>query len=199
MEIKITKQKIEFKKELNTLDKFVIDFTSILNKLNIKYAIVSGYVAVLFGRNRSSEDIDIILEKINYIKFKMLWEELCKEFECIITEDSEDAYNNYLLKNHAIRFSKKGNFIPNAEIKFPKTELDIWTLNNRKEVLFNNKQIFISPLELQIPFKLFLGSEKDIEDAKYLYKLFKDNLDISLLIKFNRKLNIEGLFNKYLK
>ena len=85
------------------------------------------------------------------------------------------------------------------EIKFPKTDIDMWTLNNRKEVLVNNNQIFISPLELQIPFKLFLGSEKDIEDAKYLYGLFKNNLDMSLLIKFNRKLNIGGLFNKYLK
>jgi hypothetical protein len=109
MELRIINQKIEFEKELNPLDKFVIDFTSLLNKLNLKYAIVSGYVAVLFGRNRSSEDVDIILEKIDFVKFEILWEELSKNFECIITEDSKDAYNNYLLKDHAIRFSKKGN------------------------------------------------------------------------------------------
>ena len=85
------------------------------------------------------------------------------------------------------------------EIKFPKLELDFWTLQNSKEVLFNNNKIFISPIEIQIPFKLFLGSEKDIEDAKYLYKIFKDTLDLNLLKEFNRKLKIEALFDKYIK
>lgn len=85
------------------------------------------------------------------------------------------------------------------EVKFPKNELDIWTLKNKKKVILNNEILFISPLELQIPFKLFLGSEKDIEDARYLYRLFKDKLNTGLLKEFNRKFNIEGLFNKYLK
>ena len=43
----------------------------------------------------------------------------------------------------------------------------------------------------------FLGSEKDIEDAKHLYNLFKDNLDTKLL-DFLRKLNKEKEFNRYL-
>jgi len=199
MELNFIKDKIVFEKEFNSLDRLVIDFTSILNRLKINYVLVSGYVSILFGRNRSSEDIDIILENINLVKFETVWREAYKEFECIITEDLKDAYNNYLLKNYAIRFSRKGNFIPNIEIKFPKLELDSWTLNNKIEVLVNNKQIFISPIELQIPFKLFLGSEKDIEDAKYLYSMFRGKLDVPLLTEFNRKLNIVGLFNKYLK
>jgi len=45
----------------------------------------------------------------------------------------------------------------------------------------------------------FLGSEKDIEDAKHLYKMFQDHLDIELLDDFNRKLKTQVLFNKYLK
>jgi hypothetical protein len=170
-----------------------------LNKLNVKYVVVSGYVSILFGRNRSSEDIDIIIEKLTLPKFGMLWNELNKEFECINAENKDSAYKDYLLTHHAIRFSRKGEFIPNMEIKFPKIDLDDWTIANRKEVSLNKHQIFISPLELQIPFKLFLGSEKDIEDAKYLYKLFKDNLNLPLLIDFNRKLKIEQSFNKYLR
>ena len=59
--------------------------------------------------------------------------------------------------------------------------------------------MFISQIELQIPFKLFLGSEKDIEDAKYLYSLLKDKLNMELLNEFNRKLKIVDLFNKYIK
>lgn len=199
MEIDFSKECIALEKELNALDRFVMDFTEILNKQNIKYVVLSGYVAILFGRNRSSEDIDLILEKMNYDTFSNLWTALSKEFECLITGKAKEAYDLYLCKGYAIRFSRKGKFIPNIEIKFPKIELDDWTIKNRKKVSLNKKLLFISPLELQIPFKLFLGSEKDIEDAKYLYALFKDKLDMSLLSGFNRKLNIEKVFINYLK
>ncbi|MDP2749353.1 MAG: hypothetical protein Q8O89_00800 [Nanoarchaeota archaeon] len=199
MQLKYTKSKIEFEKNLNSLDAFVIDFTKILNRLGIKYVIVSGYVAILFGRNRSSEDVDMIVEKIAFEKFKALWTELDKKFECIITSDVKEAYEEYLAQKHAIRFSRKGEYIPNMEIKFPKVELDFWAMGNKKEVLMNENKLYVSPIELQIPFKLHLGTEKDIEDARYLYAIFKEKMDTELLNQFNRKLNIIELFNKYLK
>lgn len=199
MKIKFSKNRIEFEKDISSLDKFVIDFTSILNKFDITYAVVSGYVSILFGRSRTSEDIDIIVERMDFFKFKKLWGQLYKKFECIITEDINKAYTEYLLTGHSIRFSKKGKFIPNIEFKFSKTSLDQWTLKERREVNLNNYKIFISPIELQIPFKLFLGSEKDIEDAKYLYKIFKGKINILLLEEFNKKLNVEKLFKEHLK
>ena len=138
-------------------------------------------------------------KEINFDKFSELWDILNKQFECLNSKDIKDSYYNYLTENCAIRFSRKNEFIPNMEVKFPKNDLDIWTLKNKKEVILNNKKIFISPMELQIPFKIFLGSEKDIEDARYLYNIFKNKIDINLLKEFNRKLNIEDLFNKYLR
>lgn len=63
MEIKVSKNRIKLNKELNDLDTFVIDFVKILDKSKIKYVLVSGYVSILFGRSRSSEDIDIIVKK----------------------------------------------------------------------------------------------------------------------------------------
>jgi len=53
-----------------------------------------------------------------------------------------------------------------------------------------DRSLYLSPLELQIPYKLFLGSEKDIEDARFLFKLYKDNLNIVLLKMFLTKLKI---------
>jgi len=190
---------IRLDKVVNNLDKLAIDFTSILNELGIKHVIISGYVAILFGRNRASEDIDIITEHLEFSKFKKLWDLLYKKFECHNTENAKDAYETYLITDHAIRFCYKGEFIPNIEIKFPKTELDKWTLGNRKKAFLGKNLLFISQLELQVSFKLFLGSEKDIEDAKYIYSLFKGKLDKSLLEDFNRKLKIQHLFNRYLK
>lgn len=199
MKLEISKDKIELKKELNDLDKLAIDFTKILNKIDVKHVIVSGYVSILFGRSRSSEDIDIIIEEMSKSKFDTIWKEIMKKFECVITKDREDAYETYLSAHHSLRFSRKGKFIPNIEIKFPKVELDRWTLNNRRKVILNKQTLYISPIELQIPFKLFLGSEKDIEDAKYLYNTFKNDMNTLLLKEFLKKLNIEKVFNKYLE
>lgn len=199
----IDEKTIRLGKTLNELDRFVLSFTAILNRLNIKYVVISGYIAILFGRNRASEDVDFFIEKLNIQKFRELWTEINKEFECIITESPETAYNEYLLNGNAVRFAKKGCFIPNAEIKFPKTEIDNWTLNQRITVNINNNvnngKLFTSPIELQISFKLFLGSEKDIEDAKYLYNLFKDKLNLGLLYEFNRNLKVVEKFNTYLR
>lgn len=199
MEIEITKESIKINKQLNSLDKFVIDFSEILNKLSIKYVFVSGYVSIIFGRNRSSEDIDLIVEKLDFQKFSELWNELLKKFECIITENKKDAYEEYLLNNHSIRFSEKGKFVPNMEVKFPKTELDLWSLNNSTKTILNNNFIFLSKIELQIPFKLFLGSDKDFEDAKFLYEIFKEKLDTILMDQFNERLKTKKIFTKICK
>jgi len=190
---------IEIKdKDLSELDKFVFDFIKILQK-HVKYVIISGYVAILFGRNRSSEDVDIFIEKINQEVLNNLWEELSKDFECINTPNVKDSYGKYLSEGLAIRFAKKNTFIPNIELKFPKVDLDLWTLSESKKVIINKKTLFISPLELEIPYKLFLGSEKDIEDAMHLFNLFKEYIDMEIFNEFNRKLKTEDLFNKYLK
>ena len=199
VELEFVGGRIAFKKVFSDLDKFVVDFTSLLNKQKVGYVLVSGYVPILFGRSRSSEDVDLILEKLDSERFERLWKAICKKFECVNVTDKDDACQNYLLTGHSVRFSDKGKFIPNMEVKFPKTELDEWTLKERKEVKVNNKTLYISPLELQIPYKLFLGSEKDIEDAKYLHKLFKDKVDVVLMEDFVAKLGVKNLYTEYLK
>ena len=186
-------------KEENSLDRFVLDYVSVLDKEKVKYVIVSGYVAILFGRSRSSEDVDMFLEKMGKEKFQRLCDALSDKFECLNTIDASDAYDEYLLNETALRFCYPGKFIPNMEVKFPKKPLDSWTMEHRKKVLLNKKQLYISPLEVQIPFKLFLGSEKDIEDAGHLYELFKQRLDIGLTEDLARRLGVEKEMKRFLK
>ncbi len=199
MEIEFKDNEIIFNKDLSILDTFVINFVDIISKHNIKYVIVSGYVAILFGRSRISEDVDILVEYISFGKFKNFWTELEKSYECLNTSNPNEAYHVYLQSMHAIRISKKESFIPNIEIKFQKNDLDMYSLENRKTVKINNKSLLISPLELQIIYKLFLGSEKDIEDARFLFKLFEHELNNELLEMFLKELNISKNFaDKYL-
>lgn len=190
MEIEFKDDKILFSRELSILDSFVLDFTENLVTNNIKYVIISGYVAILFGRSRMSEDVDILTEHIPFAKFQKLWSKMEKNYECLNTSNSLEAYYDYLENHHAIRLAKKGTFIPNIELKFVRNDLDRYSLEHRKQVNLAEGSLFVSPIELQIPYKLFLGSEKDIEDARFLFKLFEDKLNIGLLKMFLIKLKI---------
>ena len=58
-------------------------------------------------------------------------------------------------------------------------------------VILNSEKLKTSEMELQIAFKLNLGSEKDLEDARYLYNIFRENLDIALLKKQISELRVE--------
>lgn len=202
MEFEFSKDKIVFDKELGSLDKFVIDFIQVLDKEKVNYVIMSGYVSILFGRNRESEDIDLFIEKMEFVAFNNLWKALEKKFECIITSNTQEAYKDYLQSGYALRFAYKNKFIPNIELKFPKVELDDWTLKNKLKVWLNGNTLFVANIESQISYKLFMASEegdKDMEDARFLYRLFKEYLDLDLLNTFNEKLNTKEKFSKYIE
>ena len=182
MELEFKGNRIVFERELSNLDKLVIKFTKILDRLKIDYVIISGYIAILFGRSRNTEDIDLFIEEITFEKFRQFWKELDKAgFECLNTSSIEEAYNGYLNEKLAVRFAEKGMIQPNFELKFPKTKYNEYSLKNKVEVILNGEKLNTSEIELQIAFKLNLGSDKDFEDARHLYKVLKEHLDINLL------------------
>ena len=199
MEISYTAERIKIKKELNELDKLLIQFTNILEKYNIQYVVISGYVAIVFGRNRASEDIDMFVEEMPYDIFKKWWSEVQRDFECLNATDPKEAYEGYLKQNIPLRFAKGSKYIPNIEMKFPQVSLDRMAMQERKELILNGHLLWIAPLEPQIIFKLFLGSEKDIEDARYLFNLFRDKLDKKALEELFRKLKIDEKYRKIIQ
>lgn len=200
MEFEFKNNQIIFDRELSDLDEFVIKFIKILDRNKINYVLVSGYIAILFGRSRETEDIDIILEKVSFEKFVTLWDDIQKEFECLNTSSAKEAYEAFLLKKTSIRFANPEEFIPNMEIKFPKKEFEKETLKT-KLIVKNNKFSFnISNLEKQIAFKLFLGSEKDLEDARHLWNIFKEFLNKKEIILKAKELNVlDNLINVVLE
>ncbi len=176
MEIEISENIITLNKELNSLDNLVIKFCEKLEKNKVKYVLVSGYVAIVFGRSRATEDVDLIVEKLSSEKFAALWKDLKVDFDCMNAENEAEAYE-YLSSNSALRFHEENKPLPNIEFKFFKTITDEFTLNNALKLKLNGHSLQISPLELQIAFKLYLGSEKDIEDAVHLYNVFREYLN----------------------
>ena len=177
-------------KALTVLDKLVIAFVS---KISVKYVIVSGYVAILFGRDRHTEDVDLFIEELDEKEFEKFYDGIVAsgEFECFNAESAEDAYDLLTRENSSIRFVEKGSIDPNFEIKFPTNRLHLNSLENSIAVKFGGKTpIKIGPLELQLAYKLKLGSDKDYEDAAHLYEIFREHLDKKKLVGFMTELGI---------
>lgn len=92
----------------------------------------------------------------------------------------------------AVRIAEKEKIIPNIEMKFKKDDFDRYAMNMAKVVTFEDIQFSLSPIELQIAYKLYLRSDKDIEDAVYLWVLFEEMLDGDLLRTFMERLHVQG-------
>lgn len=52
-------------REPNKLDELAVEFSSMLEELDVDHAFVAGYVAILVGRSRSTEDIDVLVERFD--------------------------------------------------------------------------------------------------------------------------------------
>ena len=158
------------------LDKFTEDFTRIAEK-HTRYAIVGGFIAIVHGRSRGTEDIDMIIEKLPKDRFILLHNDLANNnFECIQSENPETIYE-YLENKDSVRYIKKGQFVPEMEIKFAKDLLDQHVLNTRIKIPETKLDVYFANIEATIAFKEeLLGSDKDMEDAKHLRILYKNNL-----------------------
>ncbi|MBI2675904.1 MAG: hypothetical protein HYX24_05570 [Candidatus Aenigmarchaeota archaeon] len=191
----INSKTIRLDKAENDLDRFAVDFSTIIEK-HTKHVIISGYVAILFGRNRASEDIDVFVE--GFQDFEKFYREIHEKGYWILNHDNSKDAHSMIKDGLAIRIARKNQWLPNFEIKMPKRDTDFYSLQNRITVLMKSGKLLIGPLELGIAFKLFLSSEKDIEDARFLYKLFQDRLDIGNLEHFAKNLKVLSLYEKYL-
>jgi len=189
----INKNKIKLDKEINELDKFVFRFVDILKK-HTDYVIISGYVAILLGRSRSTEDVDIFIKEIGFESFNRFYNELkINGFWCLNAEDTHEIFD-YLSQGLAARFALENQTVPNFEVKFARKPLDKESFEDRITAVTELGDFYISSLERQIAFKrYYLKSDKDIEDAEHIESVFKDNLDREKINKYRRLLAKNGI------
>jgi len=183
MEYDADKREIKLGRKLSKLDELVVKFIGVIEK-HADYVIMSGYVSILLGRSRATEDVDLFVRKMPFERFTGLYADLERNgFWCLNAEKPEDIYS-FLKDGLAVRFSLKGETIPNFEMKFPKRDLDRETFDDFITVNLPGSRIKISSLERQIAFKrYYLGSDKDIEDALHIEEVFKGKLDYGKIDK----------------
>jgi len=177
MEYNPDKREITLNRVLSNLDKIVLKFINIL-KRHAEYVIISGYVAIILGRTRATEDVDVFIGEISLEDFSKLYQELKNAgFWCLNAENEKEVFG-YLQEGLAVRFAEEGKVAPNLEVKFPKSRLDKETFDDFVKVKLNEGELKISSLERQIAFKrALLKSPKDLEDASHIEKLFGTNLN----------------------
>ncbi|MDO8508696.1 MAG: hypothetical protein Q7S27_03355 [Nanoarchaeota archaeon] len=173
----------------NVLDKFAEEFCKVTDK-HVKYIVVSGFVAISHGRTRATEDIDMIIEKVSFDKFRELHTDLVKnEFECLQSSKVEDIYD-YLSKGDSVRYVRRGTFLPpEMDIKFSKDEIDELQLATRKKLDLTALDIWFSSIEMNISFKEeLLKTPKDMEDAEHLRMIYKGEIDENFINEIKEKI-----------
>ncbi len=160
------------------LELFAEDFCEVVEK-HCKYIVCSGFVAIAHGRSRATEDIDMIIKKLTRENFISLHNDLIKAgFECMQSENPETIYEDYLIENLSVRYTKKGEFLPEMEVKFARDELDEEQLKDRQKLDFVKLDVYFSSIESNIAFKEeLLSADKDLEDAKHLRIIYEGKLD----------------------
>lgn len=173
----------------NILDRFAEKFCGIAEK-HVKYIIVSGYVAISHGRRRTTEDIDMIIERISFEKFEELHDDLINNgFICVQSSKVGDVYD-YLNKGDSVRYVWREDLQPpEMEVKFIKDEIDELQMETRKKLEFTGIDIWFSSIEFNIAFKEeLLKTPKDIEDARHLRIIYKDNIDNNFIEYIKQKI-----------
>ena len=138
------------------------------------YTLVSGYVALLFGRSRNTEDVDMFITRLTKQQFHDFYADIKNNgFKSVLVESEEELFS-MLTDNLSVRFGKGESPIPNMEVKFVRDYLDILSLQSKMKVITKQGNLYISSPELQVAYKkLVLMSPKDMEDARHLQRLFE--------------------------
>lgn len=188
--MEFTEEGVVLDKPLNELDRLVLDVVEILENLHIRYAVVSGYVAVLFGRARATEDIDVIVEPFDEPVADELALSLQREGFWGSAMPLDELYET-LADELPIRVAEEGHRVPNVELKFATDEYDQMSLDNTILVQLPDGTLQVGSIELQIAYKLDMGAQKDFEDALYLYEVIGSNVNQQALETYVRRLGVE--------
>ncbi|MDZ5812656.1 hypothetical protein U4E84_15010 [Halorubrum sp. AD140] len=180
---------------LNQLDELAIAFSDILDHVGIEHVFIAGYVSILAGRARSTEDVDVLIEPIDEAIAETLATRL--ETENFWGPAMPLASMYEMLENgDPIWVAPTDQVTPHLKVKTVGDEFDRASLSHAITAQIGGESIPIGPLELQIAYKLSLGAQKDIEDAVHLYTLFEETLSVSQLETWVSRLDVDAEYDR---
>lgn len=177
------------------LDRLVLDVVAVFDDVGVEYVVVSGYVAVLFGRARATEDIDVIAERFGRDTADALADGLTEAGFWGPAMPLDGMYET-LADDLPVRIAEDGHRVPNVELKFATDEYDRASLRETVSVQFGDETLRVGAFELQIAYKLHMGTRKDFEDALYLYQVVEPTLNNARLESYVERLGVEEEYER---
>lgn len=193
--IRLSDDQLHVGREPNDLDDLAIEFSAILADLEIEHVFVAGYLAILTGRTRMTEDIDVIVEPLTESEVASLVEALDANDFWGPAMPLDEMYGNLDAGTNSW-VAPDGQTTPHLEVKFPTDEYDEASLKNAIDAHVGDAVLPIGPLELQIAYKLRLGTRTDFEDAAHLYALFRESLRTTRLETWVEKLEVTDEYER---
>jgi hypothetical protein len=193
--VELTDRGLVVDREPNRLDELALEFSRVLSRLDIDHVFVAGYVAILAGRSRSTEAVDVFIERCSSERIDDLVAELEREGYWGPAMPLSNTYGN-LASGTNIWVAPDGEMTPHLEMKFPNDEFDRASLANAIDAHVGGETVPIGPLELQIAYKLSLGGRTDLEDAAHLYTVFGETLSRDRLETWVERLDVEDRYER---
>ena len=193
--MEFTDEGVVIDKPPSDLDRLMLEVGDVLDAVGIEYSVVSDYVAVLFGRSRATEYIDVITERFD----EGTADELAKRLREAGYWGSAmplDDLHETLADDLPARIAEEGHRVPNVELKFASDESDRISLDNAISVRLGRETLRVGSLEFQIAYKLDMGAQKDYEDAVYLHEVAEPSLNRTALEKYVTKLGVEDEYEQ---
>jgi hypothetical protein len=197
--MELREDSLSVSRELSALDRSVIDFTSVLDSVGVDYVVVSGYVAILTGRSRATEDVDVVLEPLSESATDELVATLEDRGYWGMAMPLSEMFS-MLEGGDRIRIAEEDTFYPNFEVWFASNEIEREALSASIAAEMNDHRVAISPIELQIAYKLGLAQRsgsttgKDFEDALHLFLTFEGQFNEAALEDYVKELGVEEYY-----
>jgi len=160
----------------------------------IPYAVVGGFSAIVWGRGRSTYDIDIIIEH-NKLNFKDFVEFMLRNGLKTSETDLKKAFEEH---SHATILSTDSTIF-RIDLKGIYSSLDRETIETAKEINYKNQKIKFGSPENLIAHKLYFGSDRDLEDALVVLIAQEKALDMDYLVLLSNKLRVNKKLERLLE
>lgn len=184
---------IVVEKEPCTVDELILGVATVFERHELDYVVVSGYVAVLLGRSRATEDVDVLIQQPDEATAAAVADDLREAGYWGCAMPLSELYVT-LSDNLPVRIAEKGDRVPNVEVKVVGDDYDRLSLSETTTVSFGDQTLTIVQPELQIAYKLGMSAQRDTEDARHLYHTLGENLSTEALETYVRRLGVEDQY-----
>lgn len=180
-------------------EKLLIKITQVLENLKIDYFVTGGLAVSVWGRPRSTLDIDVV---IKLVEPKV--DSLAKALRKI----SQAGYIDEEAVKEAIRLKGEFNFIdPESGLKVDfwvskSDQLSLLELQRKKSKKINSQKVyFVSPEDLilnKLQWYQKTESTRQLEDIESVLKTSGKKLDMKYLKQWTIKLKVKKILDKLL-